>query len=201
MLPGIVRPPPSGEDSRVPRLRRYNRGGSFREVVMGSSLRALASVGSLVGVLWGCASASGAGHGDVAPAPQDDAAAVSQTDSAAVPQDTVPNAGTVTADDVRRGSGQPLQEILEGRVAGVSVFRTSDGSLAVRIRGVTSFYGNNEPLYVLDGIPIQAGPGGTLRGISPYDIESIEVLKNPADTALYGVRGANGVILITTKRP
>ena len=68
------------------------------------------------------------------------------------------------------------------------------------IRGATSIYGNNEPLYVLDGIPIQPGPGGTLAGISPYDIESIQVLKDPADTALYGMRGANGVIVIKTKR-
>jgi TonB-dependent SusC/RagA subfamily outer membrane receptor len=55
-------------------------------------------------------------------------------------------------------------------------------------------------LYVVDGVPIQPGPGGSLVGIDPYDIESIEVLKDPADTALYGMRGANGVIVVKTKR-
>jgi TonB-dependent SusC/RagA subfamily outer membrane receptor len=106
----------------------------------------------------------------------------------------------VTSEDIERAPGQSLEEILRGRVAGVSVSRT-DGGISVRIRGVTSIYGSNEPLYVLDGVPITAGPGGTLTGIDPYDIESIEVLKDPADTALYGMRGANGVIIIKTKRP
>jgi TonB-dependent SusC/RagA subfamily outer membrane receptor len=86
-----------------------------------------------------------------------------------------------------------------GRFPGVTVMRTSDGGIAVRIRGTTSFMSGNEPLYVLDGIPIQAGPGGSLTGINPHDIASIEVLKNPAETAMYGMRGANGVIVIKTK--
>ncbi len=106
----------------------------------------------------------------------------------------------VTAEDIERAPGQPIEEILKGRVAGVTVTQ-GEGGLVVRIRGVSSFYGNNEPLYVIDDVPITPGPGGVLRGISPYDIESINVLKDPADTALYGVRGANGVILIRTKRP
>jgi TonB-dependent SusC/RagA subfamily outer membrane receptor len=106
----------------------------------------------------------------------------------------------VTAQDIERAPGQPIEEILKGRVAGVTVTRTSEGGIAVRIRGATSFYGSSEPLYVLDGVPIQPGAGGSLTGIDPYDIESIEVLKDPADTALYGMRGANGVIVIKTKR-
>jgi TonB-dependent SusC/RagA subfamily outer membrane receptor len=105
----------------------------------------------------------------------------------------------ITSDDIQRAPGQPIEEILKGRVAGVTVTRAGDGGIAVRIRGATSIYGSNEPLYVLDGIPITPGPGGSLTGIDPYDIESIEVLKNPSDTALYGMRGANGVIVIKTK--
>jgi TonB-dependent SusC/RagA subfamily outer membrane receptor len=105
----------------------------------------------------------------------------------------------VTSEDIQRAPGQSIEEILKGRVAGVTVTRTGDG-IAVRIRGATSIYGSNEPLYVVDGIAIQPGPGGSLTGIDPYDIESIEVLKDPADTAMYGVRGANGVIIIKTKR-
>jgi TonB-dependent SusC/RagA subfamily outer membrane receptor len=106
----------------------------------------------------------------------------------------------VTSEDIQRSPGQSIEEILKGRVAGVTVTETP-GGIAVRIRGITSLYGNNEPLYVLDGVPIAAGPGGSLTGIDPYDIESIKVLKDPADTALYGMRGANGVIVIQTKRP
>jgi TonB-dependent starch-binding outer membrane protein SusC len=106
----------------------------------------------------------------------------------------------VTAEDIQRTSGESMEEILKGRVAGVTVARGADGGLAVRIRGATSLFGSAEPLYVLDGLPIEAGPGGSLVGIDVYDIESIRVLKDPAETAMYGMRGANGVILITTKR-
>jgi TonB-dependent SusC/RagA subfamily outer membrane receptor len=83
----------------------------------------------------------------------------------------------------------------------VTVSRAADGGISVRIRGTTSFYGSNEPLYVIDGMTIQPGPNGSLTGINPYDIESIKVLKDPAETALYGMRGANGVIVIKTKKP
>ena len=71
----------------------------------------------------------------------------------------------------------------------------------MRIRGGSSLRGSNTPLYVLDGIEIAPGPNGYLTGVNPNDIESIQVLKEPAETALYGVRGANGVIIIRTKRP
>lgn len=105
----------------------------------------------------------------------------------------------ITSEDIQRAPGQSIEEILKGRVAGVTVTQ-GEGGIAVRIRGATSIYGSNEPLYVLDGVPITPGPGGSLTGIDPYDIESIEVLKDPTDTALYGMRGANGVIVIKTKR-
>jgi TonB-dependent SusC/RagA subfamily outer membrane receptor len=88
--------------------------------------------------------------------------------------------------------------MLQGRASGVHVYAVP-GGIAVRIRGVTSPVGNNEPLYVVDGIPIQAGPGGSLFGINPHDIASIDVLKGTA-AAIYGVRGANGVIVVKTKR-
>lgn len=106
----------------------------------------------------------------------------------------------VTAEDIQRSGGESVEEVLKGRVAGVTVTRSPDGGIAVRIRGATTFHGNADPLYVLDGLPIEAGPGGSLVGIDIYDIESIRVLKDPADTAMYGMRGANGVIVITTKR-
>lgn len=109
--------------------------------------------------------------------------------------------GTVTSDEIHPAAGDPIEKVLQGRVSGVDVSRAPDGGLAVRIRGQSSVYGGNAPLYVIDGVAIEPGPGGSLSGLSPYDIESIRVLKNPADLTMYGSRGANGVILIKTKRP
>lgn len=143
-------------------------------------MRAVLSLGVFLGVAAGCASGA-----------------------ATVPTPSPREKATVTSEDIERqgASDEPLEKVLQGRVAGVTVTRAPDGGIAVRIRGASSFYGNAEPLYVLDGVPIQPGPTGTLTGINPYDIESIKVLKDPAETAMYGVRGANGVIVIKTKRP
>ena len=91
--------------------------------------------------------------------------------------------------------------LLSDRFPSVEVSRTPDGGIAVRIRGPTSILGSNEPLYVVDDIAVQPGPNGILSGVNPYDIESIEVLKDVASTAMYGVRGVNGVIVIKLKRP
>jgi TonB-dependent SusC/RagA subfamily outer membrane receptor len=144
------------------------------------SPHAVLSVGLIVGFVAGCAHSGGTRQ--TSPPP--------------------PQSSTVTSEDIdRTPPAGPIEQVLEGRVAGVSVTQTAGGGVAVRIRGVSSFLGSNEPLYVLDGIPIQPGPGGSLSGINPHDIASIEVLKNPGDIAIYGVRGANGVIVITTKRP
>jgi TonB-dependent SusC/RagA subfamily outer membrane receptor len=117
-----------------------------------------------------------------------------------VPQ-PAPAGATVTAEDIARTPSEPVEEIVAARVPGVRVVRTADGGIALRIRGATSFLGSNEPLYVIDGIPIEPGPNGRLSGISPSDIASIEVLKDAASTAMYGLRGANGVIVIKTKGP
>jgi len=123
--------------------------------------------------------------------------------AANAPRPSAAPKNTVTAEEIERhgASDQPIEKVLQGRVAGVTVSRAPDGGIAVRIRGAASIYGNSEPLYVLDGMPIQPGPNGSLTGINPHDIESIQVLKDPAETALYGIRGANGVIVIKTKRP
>lgn len=107
---------------------------------------------------------------------------------------------TVTRDDVTRTPRESVEKYLEGRVAGVVVGQAPGGGLSVRIRGASSFSSNEGPLYILDGMAITAGPSGTLVGVNPYDIDSIKVLKDPADTAMYGSRGANGVIIIKTKR-
>lgn len=107
---------------------------------------------------------------------------------------------TVSASDIEQSPGEPIEKLLMSRSPGVWVGRAADGSLAIRIRGSTSFNGNAEPLYIVDGVPFQPGPGGSLAGINPFDIASIKVLKDPADLTMYGSRGANGVIIIKTKR-
>jgi len=112
-----------------------------------------------------------------------------------------PPSSVVTAEDIARQPGQPIEQVLMGRFPGVTVTRGFDGSLSVRIRGTTSIRASSEPLYVIDGVEIQPGPGGSLSGINPHDIATIEVVKDPAGEAMYGVRGANGVIIIKTKRP
>ena len=104
-----------------------------------------------------------------------------------------------TADQWKGENATTTEELFVGRFSGVQVYRVA-GGIAVRIRGGTSLMGNNEPLYVIDGMTIEPGPGGALTGINPNDIAKIEILKDIGATSLYGGRGANGVILITTKR-
>ncbi len=145
---------------------------------MTSSPSPVLSVGLLIGLIAGC----GQGTGKAA-------------------QQSPPPASGVTSDDIARAPGQSIEELLQSRIAGVTITRTADGGIAVRIRSQTSFNGTNDPLYVLDGVPIQPGPDGSLTGLNPYDIESIEVLKDAVSTVMYGARGANGVILIKTKGP
>ena len=123
-----------------------------------------------------------------------------QVEPVAVPKGAA--ATGVTAEDVDRSPNVPIEQLLAGKGSGVVVTRTTDGGIAVRVRGgSSSFSGNNAPLYVLDGVAIEAGPNGSLMGVNPYDIASIKVLKDAADITMYGVRGANGVIVIKTKRP
>jgi TonB-dependent SusC/RagA subfamily outer membrane receptor len=107
----------------------------------------------------------------------------------------------VTAEEISRAPGRPIEEVLMARFPGVIVTPTPDGGISVRIHGVGSFMSSNEPLYVIDDVPQPLAHGGALKGLNPYDIASIQVLKDPSETALYGVRGANGVIVIRTKRP
>jgi len=118
----------------------------------------------------------------------------------AVTPAAAPSQSVLTEEEISRAHGRPIEQLLMDRFPGVMVSRTSDGGISVRIRGVTSLHGSSEPLYVIDGVPLEAAPGGALRGINPHDIASIQVLKDPAETAMYGVRGANGVIVIRTKR-
>ena len=111
--------------------------------------------------------------------------------------------GAVGSISEREIDGQrvPRLEELLSRVPGVHVSRTSGGEFSVRIRGSGSFYGSSEPLFVVDGVPVSGMRGGigAVAGIPPGDIARIDVIKD-GSAAIYGSRGANGVILITTKR-
>lgn len=94
-----------------------------------------------------------------------------------------------------------VDQALQGRAAGVQVVQTSGepgAPISVRVRGGGSINAGNEPLFVVDGFPLT--PGSSLNSFNPSDIESIEVLKDASATAIYGARGANGVVLVTTKR-
>jgi len=90
-----------------------------------------------------------------------------------------------------------INQKIGGQAAGVIVGndKSPGGNPGVRIRGVTSVFSNNNPLYIVDDVPIS-----NINLINPDDIASIEVLKDPSATAMYGIRGANGVMLIKTKR-
>jgi TonB-dependent SusC/RagA subfamily outer membrane receptor len=106
-----------------------------------------------------------------------------------------------SAEDIRQSPNVPIEQQLMARSPGVVVGRTSDGSLTIRIRGGSSSpQGNNAPLYIVDGVPFAPSTDGGLSGLNPYDISSIRVLKDATDITMYGVRGANGVIVIKTKQ-
>ncbi|RKR80766.1 TonB-linked SusC/RagA family outer membrane protein [Mucilaginibacter gracilis] len=115
-------------------------------------------------------------------------------------KDLTGSVGTVDMGDLNKAPVKSFDDALAGRVAGVQV-TSPDGqpgaSPAIVIRGGNSVTQDNSPLYVIDGFPIE---GYNNNALDPADIESIEVLKDASSTAIYGARGANGVIIITTKR-
>ena len=105
----------------------------------------------------------------------------------------------VTSKTIRERPVQNALQAMQGKAAGVQISsNTRPGELGdVRIRGSRSLTANNDPLYVIDGIPMSVG---SMSDVNPNDIESMEILKDASATAIYGSRGANGVILITTKK-
>ncbi|PWD98512.1 SusC/RagA family TonB-linked outer membrane protein [Marinilabilia rubra] len=124
---------------------------------------------------------------------------------------------SLKSDDLTEGSAVSIEQLMQGRAAGVTIQSKSGepgGAISVKIRGASSVNAGNEPLYVIDGMPFDmvspitgSGQGFTnnpnqrnpLNALNPNDIASIEVLKDASATAIYGSRGANGVVLITTK--
>ena len=119
---------------------------------------------------------------------------------------------TITSKDISKTVNTTLEQAIQGRSSDVVVTQNSGqpgGGISVNIRGVSSVNGTSEPLYVIDGVQIEGSAGGSygltsstnpLAGLNPADIESMEILKGPSATAIYGSRGTNGVVIITTKR-
>jgi len=112
---------------------------------------------------------------------------------------------SISDKEIKRTVVTSLDQALQGRAAGVEVTQNSGapgGGISVNIRGINSLNGN-EPLYVIDGIPIEGQTDGNstaLSGVNPSDIVSMEVLKDASATAIYGSRASNGVVLITTRQ-
>lgn len=104
---------------------------------------------------------------------------------------------SVGADVIAAAPVSSALEAIQGRVAGINISSTEgspDAELTVRVRGGGSITGDNSPLYIVDGFPV-----ASIADIAPQDIENIDILKDASSTAIYGSRGANGVILVTTK--
>ncbi|MDB9836047.1 TonB-dependent receptor [Flavobacteriaceae bacterium] len=130
--------------------------------------------------------------------------------------DVSTSVGVVNADDLAEQLTTGFDQALTGKVAGVQVLQTSGspgGNISIRVRGSASISAGNDPLYVVDGVPLSGGSrasGGKtstyetdtnpLNSINTNDIESIQILKDAAAAAIYGSRGSNGVVLITTKK-
>ncbi len=129
-------------------------------------------------------------------------------------RDVTGSISSIKADEIQNIPIPSVEGLIQGRAAGVQVSPNSGvpgAGISVRIRGAASISGGNEPLYVVDGVPLKGGDYGASVGqsrnefnpmsdINPNDIESIEILKDASSAAIYGARAANGVVLITTKR-
>jgi TonB-linked SusC/RagA family outer membrane protein len=113
-------------------------------------------------------------------------------------KDVMASVSSISAKDLRDIPANSAAEVLNGRLAGVtatSAEGSPDANIRIRVRGGMSITGDNSPLYILDGVQVE----NALNLLSPQDIQSIDVLKDAAATAIYGARGANGVVVITTK--
>ena len=143
--------------------------------------------------------AGGGRAGPEAPAPEDEVAAGYGSQPKAMGAVTTYIPTEADARVARVG------DMLIGRVPGLEVRRLPNGSYTLRIRGPRTLRGSvadEEPLLVLDGTPVPKGwLSATLNTLSPHDIARIDVLRDASSTSVYGSRGANGVIVITTKRP
>jgi len=103
----------------------------------------------------------------------------------------------VTAEDIARSPGVPIEQLIATRVPGMVLSRASDGRMVLMLQGQTTLGEPQEPLYVVNGVPL--GLAANLSAINRMDIASIQVLRDPTSAAMYGVQGSAGVILVKTK--
>jgi iron complex outermembrane receptor protein len=121
-------------------------------------------------------------------------------------EDATGSVQTINSDVFNRGAITSTQELIAGKVAGVAISPSSDpgGGATIRIRGGSSLNASNDPLIVIDGVPVEsrgvAGGRNILNLVNPNDVENVTVLKDASATAIYGSRASNGVIIITTKK-
>ena len=110
---------------------------------------------------------------------------------------------SISGDEVNEApAATSIDKALQGKIAGAVITQNNGqpgGGVSIRLRGTSSILGGAEPLIVIDGMPLHGG-GNALVGINPNDVARIDILKDAGATAIYGSRGANGVVLITTKR-
>ncbi|MEM9868783.1 MAG: TonB-dependent receptor plug domain-containing protein, partial [Bacteroidota bacterium] len=114
--------------------------------------------------------------------------------------DLTGSVSSVSSEEITQIPTSRVDQVLQGRAAGVQVTQASGApgaGTAIRVRGGNSITGSNEPLFVIDGIVV--GTNFNLNNINPNDIQSLEILKDASSIAIYGSRGANGVVLVTTK--
>jgi TonB-dependent starch-binding outer membrane protein SusC len=108
--------------------------------------------------------------------------------------------GKVDGDDLKNIPAKTIEELIQGRVAGVQVLQRPGGGFSILIRGPGSISSSTEPLYVIDGVPVEVSSGQGINWLNPQDIQRIEILKDASATSMYGMRGANGVVVITSRR-
>jgi TonB-dependent SusC/RagA subfamily outer membrane receptor len=118
----------------------------------------------------------------------------------AEPRDVTAAIGSVNQEELEAGRAMRLVDVLESQIPGVRVVRRPDGDLSLRIRSASDSM-SGEPLIVVNGTPILSNRLMSVLGtMSPMEVARVDVLKDAASTAMYGIRGGNGVILITTRR-
>ena len=110
-------------------------------------------------------------------------------------RDVTGSVAQIKSDELLQAPTSSVTSALQGRVTGLDVYTDADNNLQMRIRGNRSINGSNAPLVVIDGVQ-----GGSISDLNPDDIETIDVLKDASSTAIYGSQGANGVIIVTTKK-
>jgi len=110
-------------------------------------------------------------------------------------RDLTGSVASVKSETITQTPTASVTNAMQGRIAGLDVAPNADGDMQIRIRGNRSINGSNDPLVIIDGVQ-----GGSMGDINPSDVESIDVLKDASSTAIYGSQGANGVIIITTKK-